>query len=245
MLLVQKCGYHSGRIFCLNYEIKLKFLPSPVHSTIQISQAKSFRHKLNLLQFSNNGKEGIWTNYYTGNAVDINIGVTASGLSGNPNQNCGVLIVPRKGWVDWICKVPRAHPWTCVCEHPGQMYLQLRGLCPSSYIDKFYVPRNQKRSGAILLLGLDTTSIEYDKQLVSWKLTQYSHKTSALSTAGLSSYVLGSHEWLIENDNVDCSVQGKPYKRVLKLTGCKEDEFTCSDGQCIRNCLYALYSLEN
>ena len=178
--------------------------------------------------------EGTWNNYFTGNPIDVNIGVIASNLSGDPSHNCGVLIPPRKGWVDWICQVPRAHPWTCVCEHPGQMYLQLRGLCPNSHIDRFYVPRNKERSGAVLLLGLDTTSIEYDEQLVSWKMMQHFHNTTALTDAPLSSYVLGSHEWLIENDNVECSIRGKPYTKVLKLTGCREGEYTCSDGQCIR-----------
>ena len=177
-----------------------------------------------------------WTNYYTSNEVDISVGVTASGISGDPNQNCGVLIPPRKGWVDWICKIPRATPWTCACEHPGQMYLQLRGLCPKSYIDRFYVPRNKKRSGVVLLMGLDTTIIEYDKHLVAWKLEQIFYNTTAHTNAPLSTFALGSHEWLIGNDNVECSTGGMPYKRMLKLTGCREGEFTCRDGQCIRQC---------
>ena len=86
----------------------------------------------------------------------------------------------------------------------------------------------------MLLLGLDTTSIEYDEHLVSWKIMQHFQNTTALTDARLSSYVLGSHEWLIENDNVECSIRGKPYTKVLKLTGCREGEYTCSDGQCIR-----------
>ena len=30
----------------------------------------------------------------------------------------------------------------------------------------------------------------------------------------------------------DCN-KGKPYEAVYKLSGCKEDEFTCYDGQCV------------
>ena len=59
--------------------------------------------------------------------------------------------------------------------------------------------------------------------------------TIAVTDASLASFALGTHEWLIENDNVECSNKGKPYTRVLKLTGCKDGEFTCRDGQCIRN----------
>ena len=43
------------------------------------------------------------------------------------------------------------------------MYLQLRGLCPDTNLDRFYVPRNKQRSGALILIGLKTTLIAYDK----------------------------------------------------------------------------------
>ena len=47
------------------------------------------------------------------------------------------------------------------------------------------------------------------------------------------SFLLGKHSWTIENDTYVCG-QGNQYTIDLKLTGCKEDEFTCSDGQCIK-----------
>ena len=50
----------------------------------------------------------------------------------------------------------------------------------------------------------------------------------------LESYVLGTHEWRVEGDNVQCSNKGEAYTATLKLTGCREGEFTCYDGQCIR-----------
>ena len=43
------------------------------------------------------------------------------------------------------------------------MYLQLRGLCPDTNLDRFYVPRNKERSGALILIGLKTSLIAYDK----------------------------------------------------------------------------------
>ena len=52
-------------------------------------------------------------------------------------------------------------PIVCACEHPNQMYLQLRGLCPDTNLDRFYVPRNQE--GAVILIGLKTSLISYDK----------------------------------------------------------------------------------
>ena len=116
------------------------------------------------------------------------------------------------------------------------MYLQLRGLCPRSNIDRFYVPRNKKRSGKVNMIGFKNTIIEYEESELAWTLRVFaaSSNTTARSESPLSSFVLGTHEWRIEKDNLDCSPKGEPYTRLLKLTGCREGEFTCSDGQCIR-----------
>ena len=54
-------------------------------------------------------------------------------------------------------------PIVCACVHPSQMYLQLRGLCPDTNMDRFYVPRNKEQSGAFILIGLKTSLISYDK----------------------------------------------------------------------------------
>ena len=54
--------------------------------------------------------------------------------------NCGVQGPEFTGWREWVCSA--GYALTCVCEHPKQMYLLLRGLCPGSNIDKFYIPRN-------------------------------------------------------------------------------------------------------
>ena len=124
----------------------------------------------------------------------------------------------------------------CACEHPEQMYLQLRGLCPDSNIDQDYIPRNRPRSGSVDLIGFKNTVIEYEGAKLGWKLKVHGvlDNTTAQSKAPLSSYVLGTHEWLIEGDNTACGNMGEAYTRVLKLTGCRVGEFTCSDGQCIR-----------
>ena len=49
---------------------------------------------------------------------------------------------------------------------------------------------------------------------------------------------IGKHEWTImDDDEFGCAKgQATPfhYKTKLKLTGCREGEFTCDDGQCIK-----------
>ena len=57
--------------------------------------------------------------------------------------------------------------------------------------------------------------------------------TSATTGSSMDSYLLGSHTWKIEEDYKKCSIRGEAYVRRLKLSGCQDDEFTCSDGQCI------------
>ena len=71
---------------------------------------------------------------------------------------------------------------------------------------------------------------------VGWKIKVDGllQNTTAISESSLESYVLGTHQWHIKEDNTECSKKGEPYTRLLKLTGCREGEFTCSDGQCIR-----------
>ena len=42
----------------------------------------------------------------------------------------------------------------------------------------------------------------------------------------------GKQNWTVQGDSKKCHY-GKPYEIELKLTGCKDGEFTCDDGQCI------------
>ena len=99
-------------------------------------------------------------------------------MDGGTAQNCGVLIPPWQvcavlyctvlyctvlyctvqGWHDWFCSINPEVEITCACEHPGQMYLQLRGLCPESRLDRFYVPRNMRWSGLPVMVGLRSRS---------------------------------------------------------------------------------------
>ena len=87
--------------------------------------------------------------------MDPGVGGT---VDGGTSQNCGVLIPPWQvcttlycavlyftvlyctvqGWHDWFCSINPEVEITCACEHPQQMVLQLRGLCPESRLDRLY-----------------------------------------------------------------------------------------------------------
>ena len=116
------------------------------------------------------------------------------------------------------------------------MFLHMRGLCPDSKLDQYYIPRNRQRSGQVDLIGLMSSVIEYQASERVWRLTVHGlpQNTTAVSESLFSTFVLGTHDWVISEDNPVCSLKGQPYTKTLKLTGCREGEFTCRDGQCIR-----------
>ena len=91
----------------------------------------------------------MWTNHYTGLEVDLSVGENVDSGTGN----CGIMIAYDAGWKNFYCKTTGVPPIGCACQHPVEMYLQLRGLCPDSNIDRFYVPRNDATSGFLTLIG--------------------------------------------------------------------------------------------
>ena len=85
----------------------------------------------------------------------------------------------------------------------------------------------------LILLGRDTSQIQYNDSSSQWILTNAVSSVTAVSDATKVSYVLGKHEWTVRNDVFLCN-KGQPYTTYLKLSGCnQEGEFTCDDGQCV------------
>ena len=82
---------------------------------------------------------------------------------------------------------------------------------------------------------MKNTIIDYDKESNSWQaVTHFAERnTTARSESSYDSFALGTHDWIIDNDNLDCSLKGDSYQRTLKLSGCYEGDFTCSDGECV------------
>ena len=91
--------------------------------------------------------EGTWVDYYTKEEPDIMDAVSGE-LNGGTVENCALIIIPWGGWQDWNCQINKVVPIQCVCQaQQGQIYLTLRGLCPDSNIDPYYVPRNKYKDG--------------------------------------------------------------------------------------------------
>ena len=70
--------------------------------------------------------------------------------------------------------------------------------------------------------------IEFSDSLDQWQLSDAGSNVTARSSASRSSYVLGKYNWTFQGDS-RCPAT----EYLLKLTGCLEGQFTCSDGECI------------
>ena len=183
-------------------------------------------------------EEGVWKDFYTGDLIEDTSKTLFGELNGGDKENCGFMIPTWNGWSDWLCELQPNAPVHCLCEHNHQMYLQLRGLCIVSFLDKYFVPSNKPGHGSTIFNGLRSTVIEYSEEDSVWTMTFHGKaiaNTTAITDASRKSFLLGSHMWTITKDHKDCSVSGKPYTTILKLTGCGDGEFTCRDGQCIRD----------
>ena len=136
-------------------------------------------------------------------------------------------------WLNWRCFAGPAEPIHCICHRREQIYLTLRGLCPDTNIDTYWVPRNDETS-KLLYVGITSSRISFNYSANMWELGVVGKKERTVGTAetGFDSLLLGRTHWLVETDTPACN-NGKPYGATLKLSGCGEEEFTCSDGQCI------------
>ena len=176
-------------------------------------------------------EEGHWVYYYDDKKVENEVLEYAMGDLENPNQNCA--IAPYAGWTDFECKTDGNTPLRCLCRKEDLVFMTLRGLCPHSNIDRFWIPRNYG-DAELEYIGISSSRVSYDPVDNQWKMTVTGKKESTIgrSKASFESFLLGKSSWLIENDSTACN-SGEPYNITLKLTGCENDDFTCFDGQCI------------
>ena len=120
----------------------------------------------------------------------------------------------------------------CLCDKKPDSYVRLRGLnCTTTAIDRLYLPKNFAEDfNKFIFMGDRDTRIAPNG--TGWRISvpQQNNLTGIRKTA-TNSFPLGKSEWTITGDP-EC-YEGKSYNLSLKLTSCKEDEFTCDDGLCI------------
>ena len=133
----------------------------------------------------------------------------------------------RLSWEEWECK-SAAHG--CPCQYQRPPVLRLRGTYQRSIIEHLrYIPKQVTGSNDVMFVARFNQRIWYDNQ-GRWSLYDRRYGLVAVSYASKESYLLGKNNWTISFDMGKCK---HPYDRVMKLTGCKDGEFTCDDGQCV------------
>ena len=85
----------------------------------------------------------------------------------------------------------------------------------------------------IIFVGSSNSRIQYDFSLGQWVYSDLRSNLSAKSWASQNSFALGKQNWTVSGDKFKCS-KDREYEIELKLSGCRDDEFTCADGQCIK-----------
>ena len=173
--------------------------------------------------------DGAFVDAYTGEPVQDLIWVPGHPASG---FECAMYVNLWKGLASFSCSVnAKVYPCYCPCYFPNRPQLTLRGLCPNSFMDLYYEPRNDPVTGYLYFYGTHKTIATFDGD--NWKMVTSLFNTTASTNAKPDTFILGRHSWDIDGDSKECH-SGKPYTSELKMTGCAEGQFTCNDGQCVR-----------
>ena len=86
-----------------------------------------------------------------------------------------------------------------------------------------------------LIIFSSTCPSRYDRGDKMWKMTHARNDDFfAFSRASEKSLLLGAHFWVVHNDSVECSDQGKTsYMTNLTLHACDTEYFACNNAYCI------------
>ena len=126
----------------------------------------------------------------------------------------------------WLCRTG----CNLIHSHDQNVVLRLSGVCDRSVLDKHYHLRNDE-NGYLILNGFSGTIIQYDPVSRVWKLSvTHRPEVSGTSSAPFETLTLGNHEWEIIND-MECKDGAE--KKILTLSTCSEEQYTCNDGLCI------------
>ena len=135
-------------------------------------------------------------------------------------------------WYEWQCY---ASPRGCPCTVDFLPLIHLRGFCPDTDLEHYTYKVTQSATDPnnIIMVGYQSARIQYDSSLSQWVYSDQRLNMTAMSKASQNSFVLGKHKWTLSGDKFQCP-GGKEYTLEMKLTGCRNTQFTCDDGQCVK-----------
>ena len=118
-----------------------------------------------------------------------------------------------------------------ICKTDPAVNFHLFGLCGDTLMDDNYI---LKDFNGLTLYGDKTVSIKFDESSAQWTALTKDGTLLATIKASERSLLLGTHNWTIYSDSLDCQLhfKGNPHTLPLNLNSCNDDEFNCNDGSC-------------
>ena len=182
-------------------------------------------------------KEFVWRDYYTGEQLE---NYTKPWMASKGDKEVGeayncIIFKPTRPetrtWKEWQCVAGVAG---CPCTYDSPPLIHLRGFCPDTLLEnkRYTFTQSPADPNNIIMVGSHSARIQYNSSLSQWVYVDPRLNVTARSRASQNSFVLGKHNWTISGDRFQC-FEGKEYTREMKLTGCKNTQFTCDDGQCV------------
>ncbi|XP_053647998.2 uncharacterized protein [Cherax quadricarinatus] len=136
-------------------------------------------------------------------------------------------------WVPRPCNLER-----CIACHFEELpFVRIRGLCGKSEFDREYFLLQDNNT--VVFIGayysfitkhLPTKNSTFSGNFGYWHITRYDKLsiTAKLTMKSPTHYPTGLNKWIISNDV--CGEQ----EVTLRMTSCKDQQFSCDDGTCIR-----------
>ena len=169
---------------------------------------------------------------YDGKLVNFSLPWAIGQPDGGKSKNCALLDTESGALYSTPCEDRNWHQ-ACMCERNPAPRLRLRGLCSKSAVgDTLFQPINNITDFTRLTLVGLRTSIKFDNEEQTWIVTDAESNVTAFSIAPFESFTLGKHNWTLRGDT-GCRRDGAEYTTELKMSGCQEGNFTCSNGQCV------------
>lgn len=106
-----------------------------------------------------------------------------------------------------------------------------RGLCEGTKIDRKYTLQLNRSTGHSFWKGFAKSKIDWNPDTENYQLKAFGREEVLAEYNKTSYFPVGLRTWWLLNDTCD---EFKPRKVTLLLTQCKNDEFSCSDGSCIK-----------
>ena len=182
-------------------------------------------------------EEGVWRDYYTGKQLENYTRPWRSSSKDKENGeafNCiqfYTIFAETRTWVETRCNDDHIG---CPCAYDSPPLIRLRGFCSDTDLEHliYTVTQSAADPQKIIMVGFDGAQIQYNSSLSQWVYSDQGANVRARSKASQNSFALGKHNWTVTDDDEKCS-EGNVYTLEMKLTGCKNTEFTCGNGQCV------------